>query len=91
MFFRFEGCLLTIRKTVMSSSQGSEGQAVQKFLTLKIKARHFSKRPSLITQLQSATSYRSLEEMNLQQHRYVHLISTQLPRPIIFFVKTVLK
>jgi len=41
MFFRVEGCLSTIRKTVMSSSQGSKGQAVQNFLNTEDKGQTF--------------------------------------------------
>jgi hypothetical protein len=43
MIFRVEGfkCLLTLRKKVMSSFLESKVQAVQMFLTLKIKARLF--------------------------------------------------
>jgi hypothetical protein len=71
-FFRVEGCLLMIRKAVMSSSQGSEGEAVQMFLTLKIKARLFFE-PSF-------TNYTTTERNNLEEFRRTESSTTSLCR-----------
>jgi hypothetical protein len=86
-FFRVRGCLCTIRKTAMSSSQGSKGQAVQMFLSLKIKARLFfetsftnyptTERNILEEFRRTETSITSLREFNL----YI-----KLPQPLTFWV-----
>jgi hypothetical protein len=60
----------------MSSSQASIGRAVQMFLTLKIKARILFENSFTNYPTTERNMWRSLEELNLQQHRYVNLIST---------------
>lgn len=76
----------------MSSSQGSKGRTVQMFLTLKIKARLFFETSFTNYPATERNMWRSLEELNLQQHRYVNLNSTQnFPILLYFVFTTVLK